>query len=66
MARIKTDQNCPTSPSIDRAAIAEFFDRRAQKFDQLGLLRTIIYQDKHEDLAERRDAAEKQLLAPKL
>lgn len=51
---------------INSAAVFDFFEQRAAKFDQLGSLRTVIYQDKHPNLPERRDHAEKKLLFPKL
>ncbi|MCM8732533.1 class I SAM-dependent methyltransferase [Hephaestia sp. GCM10023244] len=54
------------SPRLDRAAITEFFEQRAVKAETLGPVRAVIYQDKDPDLAERRDAAEKALLLPKM
>ena len=51
---------------IDRNAVLSFFEQRAVKCEQLGPLRAVIYQDKHPDLAEKRDRAEKALLFPKL
>jgi cyclopropane fatty-acyl-phospholipid synthase-like methyltransferase len=46
--------------------VLSFFEQRAAKCEQLGPLRAVIYQDKHPDLAEKRDRAEKELLLPKL
>jgi cyclopropane fatty-acyl-phospholipid synthase-like methyltransferase len=65
MARIKTTPGAD-APRIDRSAVESFFELRAKKADQLGPVRAVIYQDRHPDLAERRDAAEKSLLLPKL
>lgn len=50
--------------AIDPAAVARFFDRRAERIDELGPTRAVIYQDRHPDLAERRDAAERSALLP--
>lgn len=65
MARIKSSSGADT-PRIDRSAVENFFEQRAKKAEHLGPLRAVIYQDRHPDLAERRDAAEKSLLLPKL
>jgi cyclopropane fatty-acyl-phospholipid synthase-like methyltransferase len=64
--RIKTRAGDQDAPQIDPAAVESFFSKRAEKAKTLGSLRAVIYQDKHPDLAERRDAAEKALLLPKL
>jgi cyclopropane fatty-acyl-phospholipid synthase-like methyltransferase len=64
--RIKTKPGEQGAPQIDPAAVERFFCRRAEKAQTVGSLRAVIYQDKHPDLAERRDAAEKALLLPKL
>lgn len=64
--RIKTAPGDQAAPQIDPAAVANFFNQRAEKAKTIGSLRAVIYQDKHPDLAERRDAAEKALLLPKL
>lgn len=53
-------------PVIDQAAVLDFFEARAKKVATLGSTRAVIYQDKSEDLAERRDAVEKSLLYPVL
>lgn len=65
MARIKTIPG-DEAPRINRSAVENFFELRAKKAEQLGPIRAVIYQDHHPDLAERRDAAEKSLLLPKL
>jgi len=54
------------SPEIDRKAVLDFFEQRAAKVGEIGATRAVIYQDKNLDLAERRDAAEKAFLYPKL
>lgn len=64
--RIKTSPGDQDVPQIDPAAVETFFCKRAEKAKTIGALRAVIYQDKHPDLAERRDAAEKALLLPKL
>jgi SAM-dependent methyltransferase len=66
MARIQSPPDDPATPRIDPVAVAAFFDGRARKIDQVGPLRAVIYQDRHPDLAERRDLAEKQCLLPRL
>jgi SAM-dependent methyltransferase len=53
-------------PAIDKAAVLDFFEKRAEKVETLGPTRAVIYQDKSPDIAERRDAAEKALLYPKI
>lgn len=52
------------SPSIDKDAVLNFFEERAKKVGILGATRAVIYQDKNSNLAELRDAAEKDLLYP--
>ncbi|BDM63739.1 hypothetical protein NFHSH190041_11910 [Shewanella sp. NFH-SH190041] len=52
--------------SLDKAAVRQFFDIRANKAATLGLDRAVIYQDKHPELAQARDKAEKQRLRPYL
>lgn len=51
-------------PVIDKTAVLDFFEKRAEKVEILGPTRAVIYQDKSPDLAERRDRAEKALLYP--
>ena len=53
-------------PAIDKSAVFDFFEKRAEKVEALGPTRAVIYQDKSPDLADRRDAAEKALLYPKI
>lgn len=64
--RIKNKSGEQCAPQIDPAAVENFFSKRAEKAKTIGSLRAVIYQDKHPDLAERRDVAEKALLLPKL
>jgi SAM-dependent methyltransferase len=64
--RIKSTPGDPDAPRIDPDEVARFFAIRAQKAKDLGTVRAVIYQDKHPDLAERRDAAEKAALLPLL
>lgn len=64
--RIKTRPGEQGAPQIDPVAVERFFSKRAEKAKTIGSLRAVIYQDNHLDLAERRDAAEKELLLPKL
>lgn len=66
MARIPTRPDAPDQPRIDRDAVDAFFEERARRIGALGPVRAVIYQDKHPDLAERRDAAEKSALLPLL
>lgn len=53
-------------PVIDKAAVLDFFEKRAVKVETLGPTRAVIYQDKNLNIAERRDAVEKALLYPKI
>ena len=66
MTRIPTEPGSNDPPEISSEAVQRFFEERARKISTLGPLRAVIYQDKHPDLAERRDAAEKAGLLPKL
>jgi cyclopropane fatty-acyl-phospholipid synthase-like methyltransferase len=66
MSRIFSKASDKDQPRIDRESVVEFFEQRAKKADKLGYKQAVIYQDKHPDLAEQRDAAEKHLLTPKL
>lgn len=66
MARITTPTDDTNKPRIDRDEVIRFFKERAQKIDTLGSLRAVIYQDKHPDLAEKRNKAEKKRLFPLL
>lgn len=53
-------------PQIDKKAVGEFFDRRAEKIASVGPLHAVIYQDKNGELAKSRDIAEKAKLLPLL
>jgi 2-polyprenyl-3-methyl-5-hydroxy-6-metoxy-1,4-benzoquinol methylase len=64
--RIRNKPGDQGAPQIDPAAVESFFSKRAEKAKTIGSLRAVIYQDKHPDLAERRDFAEKALLLPML
>lgn len=64
--RIKTKPDELEKPQIDPSDVMKFFAERAEKAKKIGSLRAVIYQDKHPDLAERRDVAEKALLLPML
>ncbi len=63
MTRIYTPVD-EEKPLIDKSAILDFFEKRAEKVEVLGPICAVIYQDKNPGLAERRDAAEKGLLLP--
>lgn len=65
MARIFSLSN-ENKPTIEKKAVLDFFEKRAEKVKTLGPTRVVIYQDKNSDLARRRDAAEKALLYPKI
>lgn len=65
MTRIKSTRNSD-KPRISRDDVVAFFQNRSRRLSELGPLRAVIYQDKHPDLAERRDRAEKNLLLPLL
>lgn len=66
MTRIFSNTDEESKPRIDKDSVARFFQERAQKTESVGLTRAVIYQDKHPDLAERRNAAEKARLLPVL
>jgi SAM-dependent methyltransferase len=66
MTRVYGTGDDETAPTIDPDAVADFFDRRAERIAELGPTRAVIYQDRHPDLAERRDAAEREALLPLL
>lgn len=66
MSRIYSAPGIKAVPSIDRDAVASFFEARAAKVSTLGAVRAVIYQDKDLNLAQSRDAAEKKLILPKL
>lgn len=66
MSRIPTAPGDENKPRIERDEVLSFFEQRAEKIERLGPVRAVIYQDKHPDLAERRDLAEKQRIRPLL
>lgn len=66
MTRIFSSAEENSKPRIDKDSVAKFFRERAQKAESVGPIRAVIYQDKHPDLAEKRDAAEKSRLLPLL
>ena len=66
MSRIPTMPDDEDKPRIDRDEVVSFFRQRAEKIEALGPTRAVIYQDKHPNLAERRDAAEKKRVSPLL
>ena len=51
---------------IDDSEVARFFEERGEKFDERHPLVSVLYQDSNPELTERRDAHEKQVLAPYL
>lgn len=53
-------------PKINKTAVLDFFEKRAEKVRILGPTRAVIYQDKSPEIAARRDVAEKALLYPKI
>lgn len=66
MAKIFSRIEENKKPHINKQSIVKFFLERARKIDTVGPVRAVIYQDKHPDLAEKRDAAEKARLLPLL
>lgn len=64
MSRIISKTGDTDLPRIDRIKVNEFFAERARRIDEVGPVRAVIYQDKHTDLAEQRDLAEKACLMP--
>ena len=58
MAKIFSRIEENKKPHINKQSIVKFFLERARKIDTVGPVRAVIYQDKHPDLAEKRDAAE--------
>lgn len=66
MSRTFSEAYDPNAPHINRRSVIDFFTKRAQKAELLGNTRAVIYQDANPELAERRDAVEKKLIAPKL
>jgi SAM-dependent methyltransferase len=66
MSRFTTRDADAEKPRISRGDVAAFFEQRANKVELLGAVRAVIYQDKHPDLAEQRNVAEKQRVLPLL
>ena len=64
MTRIFSSPEESSKPRIEKDSVAKFFRERARKAETVGSVRAVIYQDKHPDLAEKRDAAEKARLLP--
>ena len=52
--------------ALNKHEVAEFFEQRAQKFNAQTPLTAILYQDKHPELAEKRDALERERVIPLL
>lgn len=52
--------------SLNREEVSNFFENRARKFDALNPLTSILYQDKHPEIADRRDALERERVTPLL
>jgi cyclopropane fatty-acyl-phospholipid synthase-like methyltransferase len=66
MARINSPADQTDKPRIARDDVIAFFEERSRRIEELGPIRAVIYQDKHPDLAERRDRTEKALIEPLL
>lgn len=66
MSRIYSIPGEQGGPVIDKKSVAEFFDKRAEKIASLGPVQAVIYQDKHPELAAKRNIAEKARLLPLL
>lgn len=64
MVKIFTDTENICKPSIEKEKLEVFFKGRAKRINTIGPVRAVIYQDKHPDLAERRDRAEKEKIMP--
>lgn len=64
MTRIFSSPEEHSNPRIEKESVARFFHERAQKLETVGPIRAVIYQDKHPDLAEKQDIAEKERLLP--
>ncbi len=52
--------------ALNRNEIADFFEQRARKFTAATPLTAILYQDNHPEIAERRDALERERVLPLL
>ena len=66
MSRIYSSAEDNQKPKIDKLAVNTFFSLRARRINSLGAVQAVIYQDKHPELAMRRDLAEKEKLLPQL
>lgn len=66
MARYLTPPGSQGVPGLDPDAVAAFFEARANRIDDVGPMKAVIYQDKGGDLAERRDHAEVECIMPLL
>lgn len=66
MTRIFSSPEERLNPRIEKESVARFFLERARKVETVGPVRAVIYQDKHPDLAEKRDISEKERLLPLL
>jgi 2-polyprenyl-3-methyl-5-hydroxy-6-metoxy-1,4-benzoquinol methylase len=51
---------------LNKDEVANFFEQRARKFDAATPLTAILYQDKHPEIAELRDAMERERVLPLL
>lgn len=61
MSRVAKDK-----VSLNQDQVAAFFEQRARKFNAATPLTSILYQDKHPEIAEQRDAMERERVLPLL
>ncbi len=66
MARYLTPPGSEEVPTLDPDAVSAFFNSRANRLEEVGPLKAVIYQDKGGDLAVRRDLAEVDCIMPLL
>ena len=66
MTRTFSPAGSTNTTRLDPDAVAEFFEARANRIEEVGPMRAVIYQDKQHDLAARRDAVEVACLMPLL
>jgi len=66
MSRIASSPDDKNKPSIDRKEVEAFFVQRAQRLKELGPLVTVIYQDRHPEVASQKDEADKRRILPLL
>jgi len=64
MPRITSSPDDKNKPSIDRTEVEAFFDQRAKRLNELGPLVTVIYQDRHPEVASQKDEADKRRILP--